>query len=330
VNPFLQKNLMFLIIFLLLQMALIAKDKILIIHSYDIGIKWVENQAKGIKNTLGKKYEYYEFYMDTKRIPNKQFSLKAKEAFDYYQKIKPVLVFTTDDNALKFTGLKISKTTPVVFGGINGDIRKDYTWIEKTDNVTGVLERPLIKRNITQIKHALNLKGKVLLILGNSTTARAYYNHEFKNSNLTKKLQIDPYISKDFTDLKKTISLAKQNGYSMLMIIGYQAMLDKNNKHISPNYISKWISNNSPLPAFTVHKKEIGKNLLIGGMIYKGEHMGEYMGDMAKKILNTKIIPSSILVKTQRRFTLVFSESELEKRNLVISPSFTFPYILLD
>ena len=329
-NRFLQKKSILVIIFLLLQMGLIAKDKILIIHSYGIDNLWVQNQTKGIKSILGNQYEYYEFYMDTKKIPKKQFTLKAKQAIEYYKKIKPVLVFTTDDNALKLVGLKISKKTPLVFGGINGNISKDYPWIIKSKNTTGVLERALIKRSIFQIKHALDLKGKVLLMLGNSTTARAFYNEEFKKSYLSKKLQIDTYISGDFTDWKKTIMASKQKGYSMLMMIGYHAMFDKNNNHINIKYISNWISKNSPLPSFTAHKNQIGKNLIIGGMVIKGEYMGEDMGNIAKEILNTKINPSRILVRTQDKIHLIFSKSELDKNNLVISPSFTFPFILLD
>jgi len=324
------KKTLLITIFLCLLLELQAQDKILIIHSYSSDNNWVQSQTKGIKNILGNDYKYFQFFMNTKKIPKNQFALKAQEAITYYKKVKPDLVFITDDNALKLLGLALEKDTPLVFGGINGNIKKDYPWILESINITGVLERPLIKRSISQIKKALDIKGKALLILGDSPTAHSFYNEEFKRTGFTKRLDIDTYISGNFTNWKKTILSSKEKGYSMLMIAGNQAMRDKSNNHIDKNIISAWISKHSPLPTFTIHTKQIGKGLLIGGMVIKGELMGEEMGIIAKKILDIKIIPSRIKIHTQYKTYLIFSQSELEKKNLSISPSYEFPVTLFD
>ena len=324
------KKTLLITIFLLLLSGLQAQEKILIIHSYSSDNNWVQDQTNGIKNILGNEYKYFQFFMNTKKIPKTQFTMKATEAITYYKKIKPNLVFITDDNALKLLGITLSKDIPTVFGGINGNIKKDYPWIFDSINTTGVLERPLIKRSISQIKKALNIKGKALLLLGNSTTANSFYNEEFKRASFTKRLDIDTYISGSFTNWKKTIKNSKEKGYSMLMIAGNQAMRDKNNNHIDKNIISAWISKHSLLPTFTIHTKQIGKDLLTGGMVIRGELMGEEMGLIAKRILDNNIIPSRIKIHTQYKTYLIFSQSELEKKNLNISPSYEFPVTFVD
>jgi len=58
--------------------------------------------------------------------------------------------------------------------------------------------------------------------------------------------------------------------------------------------------------------------------------MGEEMGIIAKRILETKITPSRIKIHTQFKTYLIFSKSELEKKNLSISPSYEFPVTLVD
>jgi len=316
--------------YLLLLSHLFAKEKILIIHSYNPDISWVQDQTSGIKSILSNKYEYYEFYMNTKQIPKNKFKEKADEALQYYKRIKPNLVITTDDNALKLVGQQISKNTPLVFGGVNGHIRNDYPWILKNLKVTGVLERPLIKRSIFELKKGFNIKGKVLILLGVSPTAKAFYDDEMKeNGEFKNMIESDIFISGNFEEWKKVILSSKEKGYSMLMIAGNQAMHDSNKKHINANYISQWISSNSPIPPFTIHSDQIGKNLLIGGTIINGVSMGKDTGRVAKYMLNQKSHTNN-RIQINRQIEFKFSNTELEKWKLANTSSFRNQITLID
>ena len=56
------------ILFLLLSINIFsANKKILIIGSYHKEFQFQQDYIDGIKNTLGKKYDYYEFFLNTKK-----------------------------------------------------------------------------------------------------------------------------------------------------------------------------------------------------------------------------------------------------------------------
>ena len=89
-----------------------GNNDIAIVHSYATNVQWIPDQTQGFKNILGSKYNYHEFYMDTKRIPQAEFEAKAKAALDFIKKINPILVYTTDDNALKLVARYVDQKIP--------------------------------------------------------------------------------------------------------------------------------------------------------------------------------------------------------------------------
>ncbi len=94
--------------------------------------------------------------------------------------------------------------------------------------------------------------------------------------------------------------------------------------------MARWISDNSPLPAFTSHIDQVGKGKLVGGMIISGIFMGEDAGEIAEKILKNKVSPRSLLPHIQKKLVFKFSKTELKKWDLEISPSIANRVDLLD
>lgn len=147
-----------------------GKKDILIIESYHSGNPWTRNYVNAISSQF-KEYTIQTFQMDTKRLPLETYSARSDIAWKVIQAINPSLIFLGDDNALKYLAKRLGKTKyPVVYLGINSNPRR--TEVYKYKNITGVLERPLLKRSIISIKKILPSINKVLILFDESTTSR--------------------------------------------------------------------------------------------------------------------------------------------------------------
>ncbi|MCX4029390.1 hypothetical protein H0A36_03025 [Endozoicomonas sp. SM1973] len=320
----------------ILSSKLVAGPKdLLIIHSYSRSgsFTWVDDQTNGIKSIFGKRgYQFHEFELSTKTIPESQFEEKASAAYKVVKQVNPGLIFLTDDNALKLMVPKIGKNIPIVFAGVNGNIRTDYPWLLKYANVTGILERPLMKRTIFQMKDALNLNlKKVLVIMGTSPTGKAFFKNDLNGEDKFRLVTIDVDVRRSgkIEEWYKWISESKEEGYNLLLVTNFYALTDSNGNKIDVEIVANWISNNSPLPAFSVHTGVVGKNKLIGGMVISGVHMGEAAGKLALDILINKK-SSAIFYKTLDRGQLIFSKHQLTKWNLTVDKRFIDEVVMVD
>ncbi len=303
-------------------------NDLLIIHSYGRhgSFSWVDDQAKGIKSAFGKtNYKFHEFELNTKSIPETQFGEKAKEAYEVVNRLNPRLVFLTDDNALMLMVPQIGKEIPIVFMGVNGNIRFDYPWLLEYPNVTGILERPLIKRTIYQMKDALSLDlKKVMVIMGTSPTGEAFFKNDLNEQEHFKivRINVDVRRSDNIDRWYSWIKTSKKEGYDILIATNFYALVSSKGNKINVDEVSSWISKNSPLPTFSVHTGVVGKDKLVGGMIISGLHMGEAAGQVALDILEKSIKTNAIPYKTLERGQLIFSKQQLAKWKLSIGKKY--------
>ena len=324
----------FFIFFLVLDSVWCGQKKILTIHSYSSNLLWTTDQEEGIKKTLGSdSYQYFHFYMDTKEIPRDLFQSKAAEALAFYEKTGPDLVFLTDDNALKFSGPLINKTTPIVFSGINGQVRTDYPWILKQENITGVLERPMIKRTLIVMINALNLNtGKILVLMGESTTGTAFFLDAFegkKHFDISGE-KVDVIMTGHFEDWKTIILSAQNNGYDLIMPIANYHLTDSEEKFVPAFEVARWVAANSPIPIITIHKDQIGKDMALGGVVLSGIYMGEDAASLAKQILESQISPASLGFKTHQKEVVIFSRQQLERWKLKLTSKYRAFAVFID
>ncbi len=131
-----------------------AKETILVIESYHAEYAWDKDFNRGIEKVIGDQYNIVNFYMDTKRVAKSEYANRAEAAWAKYKQVKPSLVILADDNALKLLGKRFeSEPTLVVYLGINGSPR-NYISL-KSKNITGVIERPLLKRSLVTLSSIL-------------------------------------------------------------------------------------------------------------------------------------------------------------------------------
>ncbi|MCX4029391.1 hypothetical protein H0A36_03030 [Endozoicomonas sp. SM1973] len=321
----------------ILSSKLVAGPKdLLIIHSYSRAEsnKWVSEQSQGIRSGFANSdYIFHELEMGTKKLPVDQFEAKATEILEQTKTIDPSLIFITDDNALKLMVPKLGKKIPIVFMGVNANIRLDYPWLLEYPNVTGILERPLIKRTIFLMKESLNLKPKkVLLLLGINQTGKAFLKIELNNQKKFKlvSFEVDVKTSGEVEQWKKWIKSSKSDGYDFILATTFLGLTTVEGVKENTEELVKWMSANSSVPVFTVHTDVIGHDKLVGGMVLYGVLFGEAAAKIAHEILDDKKKPKGIPYKTLTQGQLIFSKQQLKKWNLSVDKSFMDEIVLLD
>ncbi|MGL5498852.1 MAG: hypothetical protein ACRDCQ_18075, partial [Aeromonas sobria] len=152
---------------------------ILVISSYHPEFLWDKSYNKGLLDGLDGEHQISHFYMDTKRYQREEFDDIAQRAIAFYLKSKPDLVVLGDDNAINYLANEIAALgTPVVFLGMNENPRlKGFVGHPK---ITGVLERPLLKRNISEISQMMGGLDKALVLFDSSNVALTAIEDEFK------------------------------------------------------------------------------------------------------------------------------------------------------
>ena len=104
----------------------------------------------GLQQYLKGEHHISHLYLDTKRQPHQDPERLVSQGMAAYQARKPALVVLGDDNAISALARPIAALgTPVVFLGMNENPRPKG--LVGHPLITGVLERPLLKRNISEM-----------------------------------------------------------------------------------------------------------------------------------------------------------------------------------
>ncbi len=292
------------------------KKQVLIIHSYHPEFEWVSDCTAGINSILDNKYQIFDFYMNTKRLPSSKFKTRADLAWKKFESLKPDLVMVGDDNALKFLGKRLVKQkTPVVYFGINNNPRIYFNY-DLPKNVTGVLERTPIAHGMTIFSTLIPSAKKVLLMMDKTPTSDADIENTFKGKAGTRLLE---YLqSNDWEVWKKAVRKSKEK-YDALLIGTYYTVKDKQGKIVPYKDIIKWITNNSPLPNFGYARWSVESGQ-TAAFVTEGRHHGELAGGIVLDILEKGKSPSSIFPKYDNKVVIHLSRKELDRFGITVPP----------
>lgn len=303
---------------LLVPFELLAKQNILVIESYHQGYPWDQSYIEGLESVLGEHYELSYFQMDTKRLPVTRHRSRGELAWQRYLDVKPDLVILGDDNALRYLGPRFANTqVPVVYLGINNNPRRYH--VHQRHNITGVLERPLIKRSISSIKPLFS-KGlnRMLILFDDSITAKTVHQEVFgKDMQLrVSGVDVELRLVSRWDDWKQAVSSAKEQGYDAIAFGLYHTLRDSKNMNVESEDVIEWSSQNTPVPPFGFWDFAVGKNKTIGGLVMVGYEQGKIAGEMAHTILSTGVIPHTLGPKTAEKGRYLFSRSQLKHYNI--------------
>ena len=177
------------------------------------------------------------------------------------------------------------------FLGINNNPR--HYNLHNSKNITGVLERPLIKRSISSI--AQGRANKVLLLFDNSHTSQTTLEEKFSNNKqqIISNIEVDIALIKDWNSWQEKVISSKQKGYDIIFIGLYHTLVDLHNNHIPAAEVLSWTIQNTPIPPFAFWDFSIGKDKAIGGLVLVGYEQGVLAAQMAKLILQTEVSATS-------------------------------------
>ncbi|MDI9244281.1 hypothetical protein [Marinobacter sp. CHS3-4] len=303
------------------------KLQMLVIHSYGPDSIWVQGIEEGLAETLPVGLEVHYAYLNTKRLPAAHHAEAAERVWEDFQAQQPDLVLICDDNAMHLLGERVSEHVPTVFCGVNGGLRDDYPWALDGRAVTGVIERPVIRRAAFMISKTLDLNARnALILLGSSTTARAFLKHDMggeRKSLIWENLRAEVRVVDNLASFQDEVRSSKDAGFDFLLVAGHQALRDQSGRAMSLDEVNEWISRHSPLPAFTVHLNSIGKNRLIGGLTLLGSMMGRETGNQISALIEQDMDTRKVPIIHYDHGQLVVSKHELERHGLSIRDSFS-------
>lgn len=294
-----------------------ASKKILIISSYSDDSVWQRDCKAGLFQVLNNQFQLFEYEMDTKRIPPKQYALRASEAWQMYLSVEPDLVVLGDDNALKLLGPQfVGQDTPVVYLGINQNPRKyfvDYQLSRK--NITGLLERPVLKRSLAMTARLfLPPVDKILLLFDNGTTSASIAEQALGNelAFVAASTRIETVMVASWEHWQHLILTAADQGYGAVVVATFDTLSDQSGQSVNGNQVLKWVSMNSPVPPFTLWGNSVGPQSTIGGYVILGEEHGQQAARIVLKILSGTD-PWEIHPEIHEMGRYYFSRSLMEK-----------------
>lgn len=295
--------------------------RVLVLHSYNVGLSWTEKITEGIDYQFREYYpeaEIFFEYLDSKRIEDPLFYQKTKEILqlkyktDYFD-----IIISSDNSAFEFL-LKyrdeLFPKTPIVFCGVNNFSRK---MLQGTKNITGVAEIIDINGTLNIIK-TNHPSAKTIAIISDTTIT----------SKENKKLfiQLMPrYSAFEFiflhdvrqSCLVKSINELPKN----TVIILFSSIYDDKGIFISFEKSADIISKNSPYPIYGFWSFFIGHGV-VGGSMLSGYDQGMRAGELAIRILrgeNPDRIP--VISNTTARYIFDFTQIlrfNIDQHNLPI------------
>ena len=228
----------------LLSLPLLAAE-ILVISSYHQSNQWDQSYSAGLEQHLEQAHHLGYLYLDTKRQPGQTRDELLAKGMAAYRTHQPALVILGDDNAINALARPIAaRGTPVVFLGMNENPRPKG--LVGHPLITGVLERPLLKRSISEMSQLMGGLERALVLFDESEVSRTAVAHEFKGrGELT--IGQTRVSSRQFTDYgrwQEAVLASRENGYQALFLGLYHTLTDAQGQHVSEQQVLAWTSAN--------------------------------------------------------------------------------------
>ena len=306
-----------LLLLALFPLQLMAAE-ILVISSYHQANLWDQSYSAGLKKHLKGEHHISHLYLDTKRQPQQTREQLVSQGMAAYQARKPALVVLGDDNAINALARPIAALgTPVVFLGMNENPR--HKGLVGHPKITGVLERPLLKRNINEMSQLMGGLDKALVLFDSSNVSLTAIEDEFKTQTEFRVGQtlVNSQLIGDYGLWQEAVLNAKQNGYQAIFIGLYHTLIDEQGRHVDEQQVLAWASAHSPVPLFCFWEFSVGKGRAIGGLVLDGRDQGAKAAELVNAIL-AGAQPKTLAPRAALRGEYVFSESELVRWRLTL------------
>lgn len=289
----------FVFLFLINNELFSQNKKILILHSYHKGLKWTDEEDRGIREILEKvpHAEIFTEFLDTKRyFSDEYFALKERALKFRYSNVNFSLIITTDDDALNFVAKhhdSIFNRAPVIFCGINHlDAEREKS----------------IKSFATGLTETFDIENTFKLMLKlHPETRRIYIINDRTTTGEGNRRALSKVIPK-FADKVEFVFLEDLTFenllYEVSQISPFRNLIflmtfnrDASGKVISYDKSIESIYGASPVPIYGVWDFFLGKGI-VGGCLTSGYYQGKKAGEIALKVLDGADVSKIPIIRT--------------------------------
>lgn len=301
--------------------------EILIIESYHATHPWVISNSLGLNARLAASHQLHFFYLNAKRLSAQQLTAQAELAWRYYLELKPSIVLLCDDNAIDLLAKRIAAAgPPVVYLGMNANPRQNGLY--GYHNITGVLERPMLKRNISEMSNMQGHVQKALVLFDASPVSQTAVHEAFSGETHWRigKLQVDIQLTNSYSQWQAAITQARQQGYQQIFLGLYHTLRDAADQPVDAEQALAWAGNSTTLPLYAFWDFSIGPGKCVGGLVLSGYEQGAATSELVKQVLLGS--PSeSLPPRTATRGEYLFSRQEMTRWQLTLPTKLTAPQV---
>jgi signal transduction histidine kinase/ABC-type uncharacterized transport system substrate-binding protein len=287
-------NYLKIIIVLFIYSSVLSGSEILLLQSYNKGLKWTDGISHGVEDVMKKhpEYELTTEYMDSKKIESERY---FEELLDLYKKKfrhrSYDAIIAADNYAYDFV-LKYHRElfpgTPVVFCGVENFTASEITPYLK-QYVTGVVEYKDIRKNLELIYQLFPGVKMVYIISDDAYSSLAIKDQIINESNYFKdkfRVVFDNQI--DFNKIDDKI--AKLPKHSVILFTSFYR--DMYGAYIPYHRLQAFFQR-SKYPVFALNNIHVGEGVLGGYMVNPYEQ-GSLAAKKAFDIIIKGKKPSSI------------------------------------
>jgi ABC-type uncharacterized transport system substrate-binding protein len=287
------------------------KTKLVIVHSYHVEYPWTKSIDDGIRDQLSEKeFDVKRIFMDTKRNTSEEFKQTAgQKALTTIAEFQPQIVILTDDNAQEYVGKHLldKNELALVFCGMNAEPEK-YGYNE-SNSVTGVLERPNIRKTLTLLNQMVPEIETYSLLTDDSPTSQGFVDY-FNNLHLS--ITVDKQIlTNDFAQWQTTVTDLSSDALITYM---YHTLKADTEESIAPEEVMEWTKNAIQKPSIGFFDFAIESGVLIGNVESGFEH-GRLAMQMAKEITKGEQ-PSELPIITASEGLVLLNKDMASKLNI--------------
>lgn len=288
-------------------------NRVLVVHSYHKGLPWTDALHHGVMDILtGREIKVKVMFMDTKQHTDEAFKQAAGiKVLNMVNKFKPHVVIASDDNAQAYAGkfLINRSDVSVVFCGVN---QTPETYGYSSNNVTGILERPLIRSTLNLLEKVLPAIDSYTFISDNSPTSSGVISY-IKQLKLT--IKSGRFVqTNDYTRWQEEW----QKINSDIVIVFAFHVLRQNGQPVAPDDALRWMVAHMTKPVVSFFANDIEAGFLLGH-VHSGYEHGELAAKKALEILKGKKA-NEIPITTARGGLIVINAKTAGQFDIDISP----------
>jgi len=327
------KKFLFFAIFLLLFPLLAYGKSVFILNSYNkedlCGGPQYQGVLKALKENFLTGLELEEYFLDSKRLSQKEVQKKIDEAVKKIRIFDPNVLVVVDDLAFKvaLTHFLNKKDLVIVFSGVNRpleDYNQEFNFLDglkPTKNVVGVYENLFMKEQIEFLQ----------FILGKNFNIALLYSTDFMGKILKRQiideLKNTPYINMLVTfpittmnDLQRAVQeISRRADIKAYMPLVMSVLDEKTNRNLTPGEVAPFlISHLCLLDVFPNNKGAI-KTGYFGGVGIDFFAMGYQAGMMAVRLLNGYSL-SKMKVEYAREYTILINKKRADSCGVYLPP----------